>query len=106
MRNAVIDLLFIRIGFSIGLADTLGDNFLIASFVTGVLAVCALHTSRVFQKVAAKSTTHNVVEGLRGELVAVLLNNVFFLLPHGTFTSKTYGLKFFPLFSLLDKAER
>lgn len=50
MRNPVIDLLFIRVCFRVGLADTLCDDFGVAFPVTCVFAVGALHPSRVFQE--------------------------------------------------------
>lgn len=89
MGNAVIDLLFIRIGLVVGLADTLGDHFGITLAVAGVLAVCALHTSSVLQEIAAKSTAHNIVELLRDELVALLLVDLFFLLADSSLSIET-----------------
>jgi hypothetical protein len=53
MRNAVVDLLFVGIGFGIGLADTLCDNTWVALLVTCQSAVRALHTSRVLEEVTA-----------------------------------------------------
>ncbi len=51
MWDAVIDLLFVRIRVCIGFADTFGDNFRIAILVTGVLAILALHASRIFEEI-------------------------------------------------------
>jgi hypothetical protein len=45
VRNAVVDLFFVRIGFGIALADALGDDARIALVVASILAVFALHTS-------------------------------------------------------------
>ena len=44
MRNAMVDLLFIWIGFVIRLADAFRDDFRVAFSVAGVLAIRALHT--------------------------------------------------------------
>ncbi len=51
MRNAMVDLLFVWIGFCVGLAYTLRDNAGIAFCVTSVLAILALHARRIFEKV-------------------------------------------------------
>ena len=52
MRYPVVQLLFVRVGLRIGLADTFGDDLGIALFVACILAVFALHPCRVFEKVA------------------------------------------------------
>ena len=45
MGNTMIQLLFIRVGFCVGLAYTLGDYFPVAFLVAGVFAILALHAS-------------------------------------------------------------
>lgn len=52
MGNAVIDLLLVGIGLRIRLTDTLGNNAGIALRVTSVLAIFALHTSRILEELA------------------------------------------------------
>ena len=101
----MVDLLFVRIGLGIRLADTFRHNFLITALVTCILAVGALHASSVLQEIAAESTSHNVVEHLHRKLVAVLFDDIFLLLPDGAFTAKT-DIEAFPLLDVLDEAER
>lgn len=62
MRNTVIDLLLVWIRFCIGFAYTLGNDAGIAFRMASVLAILALHTSRIFEKVPTQCTTHNIVE--------------------------------------------
>lgn len=63
MRNAVVDLLLIRIRFCIRLAYALGDNTGIALCVASILAILALHACRIiFKKVSAQRATHDVVK--------------------------------------------
>ena len=57
--------------------------------MASVLAVRALHASRVFEEVSTVRTAHDVVECLYREFVTVLLDDVFFLLANGTLTPKT-----------------
>lgn len=104
MWDSMIDLLFIRIGFGIRLADALRNHLLVTTLVAGILAICALHTSRVLEEVTTERATHYVVECLRGEFVAILLDHVFLLLPDCTFTTQTY-IESFPLLDLFDEAE-
>lgn len=89
MRNAVVDLLFVGVGFVVGLADTLGDNLRVALFVTCVLAVGTLHTRSILEKFSTQRTAHDVVELLGDELVALLLVNLLLLLTNGTLTVET-----------------
>ena len=89
VRNTVVDLLLVRVGFSIRLADTLGDDAGVALRVTCVFAVLTLHSRRVFEEIAAKSTTHDVVELPLYELVAVHLVNLFFSLTDGALSVET-----------------
>lgn len=89
VRNAVVDLLFVRIGFGIALADTLGDDAGIAFVVAGILAVFALHTSRVLEEIPAKRTTHDVVELVLDKLVAIHLVDFLLALSNSALSSKT-----------------
>jgi phosphatidylglycerophosphatase A len=89
VRNAVVDLLLVRIRLSIALADTLGDNSRITLGVASVLAVLALHASRVLEELPTERTTHDVVELVLDELVAVHFVHLFLSLADGTLSSKT-----------------
>ena len=53
--------------------------------MASIFAVFALHTSRVFEKVATESATHDVVELLYDEFVAIEFVDLFFALSHGAF---------------------
>jgi len=89
VRDAVIDLLLVGIGLVVRLADTFGDNLLVAFAVAGILAVRTLHARSVLEELSAQRTTHDVVKLLGNELVALLLVNLFLLLAHGTLTVET-----------------
>lgn len=89
VRNAVVDLLLVGIGLGVRFADTLGDDLGKAVLVASVLAVRALHAGGVLEEIATVCAAHDVVEGLHGELVAVLLDDILLLLTNGAFTSKT-----------------
>jgi hypothetical protein len=89
MRNAMVDFLFVRIGFIICLANAFGDNLRIALGVTSILAIAALHASRVFEEFAAKSASHDIVELLFDEFVTLFLNDFLFLLSNGTLPIET-----------------
>ena len=105
MRNAMIDLLFVRIGLCVRFADTLRDDFWVARFVAGILTVRALHARSIFEEVSAKCASHDVVESLDRELMPILFDDVFLLLANGTFTTQT-NVKAGSLFCLLDKTKR
>lgn len=62
MRNTMIDFLLVRIRLCVGLAYTLSYNTSITFSVASIFAVLALHASGVFEKIAAESTAHDVVE--------------------------------------------
>ena len=87
--DTMIELLFIRVGFRIRFADTLCDYLGVAFFVARIFAILALHTSRVFEKLSAKSTAHDIVELLKHKFMAVKLMNFFFALTDSAFTIKT-----------------
>jgi hypothetical protein len=89
MRNTVVDLLFVGVGFVVGLANTLGDNLRVALFVTCVLAVGTLHTRSILEKFSTQRTAHDVVELLGDELVTLLLVDLLLLLTNGTLTVET-----------------
>lgn len=89
MRNAVVDLLFVRVRLGIGLADTLGDDARVTLDVTCVLAVLALHAGAALEEIAAEGTAHNVVELPLDKLVAVHLVHLLLALPDGTFSAQT-----------------
>lgn len=98
--NTMIELLFVRIGFRVRFAYTFGNDLGVAFFVARVFAILALHTGGVFQKLSAKSTTHNVVELLKHKLMPVQFMDFFFALADGAFTIKTNikGSSVFELF--------
>jgi hypothetical protein len=89
MRNTMVNLGLVGVGFGVGLCDALGDDFAVTSFVASEFAVGALHASSVFEQFSAKSTSHDVVELLLDELVAVLLMYLFLLLSDGTLTTES-----------------
>lgn len=78
----------IRIRLSIGLRDALRDNLRVALLVAGELAVGTLHTSRILEKIAAKGASHDVIELLLDEFMAVLLVDFVLLLTHSTFATE------------------
>ena len=90
MGYLVIELLFIRIRFVISFADTLCDDLGKAFLVASVFAVFALHSDGVFQEVAAKSASHDVVEVLRNEFMSVHFMDLFLPLADGSFSVQTY----------------
>jgi hypothetical protein len=53
MRDAMVDLLLVWICFCVRLADTLCNDTGIAFCVTSVLAVFALHSSRILEEIPA-----------------------------------------------------
>lgn len=80
VRDAVVDLLLVGIRLGIALADTLGDDAGVALGVAGILAVLALHASRVLEEVAAEGAPHDVVELMLDKLVAIHLVDLFLAL--------------------------
>jgi hypothetical protein len=89
MRNTVVELLFLWICFVVCFADTLCNHVSVAFPVASVFAVCALHTGRVFEEVSAQGTSHDVVELLLNEFVAVHFVYLLLSLTNSTFTVKT-----------------
>lgn len=89
MRYTVIDLLFVWVGLIIRLADAFCDYLGVAFGVAGVFAVLTLHAGRVFEQFSTESTTHDIVELLLDEFVALLFVNLFFLLSYSTLPIKT-----------------
>ena len=88
MRYAMIEFLFVRIGLSIGLAYALGNDFGETVRVTSIFAVFALHARRVFEELATERASHDTIELLSDELVAILFLDLFFALSDGTFSAK------------------
>ena len=86
MWDAMIELLLVWVGLRIRLAYALGDYFSIALLMAGIFAVLTLHASRVFEKLAAESAAHDIVELLKHEFVAVQFMDFFFALTNSTFT--------------------
>lgn len=84
MRDAVVDFLLVGIGLVVGFANTLGDNLGVTFAMASILAIGALHPRCIFQEVAAKCTTHNIIELLRNELVALLFVDLFLPLSDST----------------------
>lgn len=101
----MINLLLIRISLRIGFTDALCNHAGVTFGVAGVLAVFALHTGGVLEKVAAKRTSHDIVKLLRYELVSEHLMDQFLTLANGSLTVKT-NIEWPPVLGLLDKAER
>lgn len=89
MRDAMVDLLLVRIGFRVALADAFGDNASVAFGMASVLAILALHPCRVLEELAAKSTAHNVVKLLLHKLVTVHLVDLLLPLADGALSPKT-----------------
>jgi hypothetical protein len=100
MRNTVVNFLLVGISLVVGLADAFRDHFGITLPMASVLAILTLHTSSVFQEIATKSTTHDVVELLRDKFVTLLLMNLFLSLADGALSIKTdiEGSAIFQLF--------
>lgn len=86
MRYPVIDRLLVRVGFCIGLANTFSNHFGKTVLVTSIFAVLALHTRGILEEFSTERASHDAVELLREELVAVLLHDLLFALPNGTFS--------------------
>lgn len=99
----MIELLFGGIGFSVGLADTLCDYLGIAFLMAGVLAVLALHTSGILEKVAAERASHDVVELLNHKLMTVQLVDLFLTLANSTLTVEP-NIERSPVFVLFGEA--
>jgi len=100
----MVDLLLVRIRFGIGLADTLGDDTRVALGVAGIFAVFALHSGGILEEIAAQSTSHDVVELLRYELMAVHLVDLFLPLSDGTFSVES-NIERPPVLGLFCKAD-
>lgn len=88
VRDAMVDLLLVRVRLGIALADAFRDHTRIALGMASVLAVLTLHTGRIFEEVSAKGTTHDVVELVLHELVAVHLMNLLLSLTNGTLSAE------------------
>lgn len=84
MRDTMVELGLVRITLGVGLADTFCDDQRIALFVTHVFAISTLHASSILKKLPAERTSHDVVELLCDEFVAVELVDVFLPLANST----------------------
>lgn len=84
----MVELGFVWVCFGIRLRNTFSDHPRVALLVTCVVAVSTLHTSRVFEEVAAESAAHDVVELLLHELVTILLDHVFLTLTNSSLSTK------------------
>lgn len=102
VRNAMVDLFLVRIGFGVALTDALGNDALVALGVASVFAVLALHAGRVFEEIAAESTAHDVVELMLDKLVAVHLVDFLLALADGALSTET-DVDGSSIFVLLDK---
>ncbi len=89
----MINLLFVRISLCIRLAYTLRDHTRIALRVASIFTVLALHARGILEEIAAQRTSHNVIELLLDELVAVHLVNFLLPLPNGALATKSSCLK-------------
>ena len=83
--NPMVQLLFVWIGFSIRFADALRNDFCETFSMACVLAVFALHPSRIFEELSAKCTAHDAVELLLHKSVTILLLDFLFTLPDSAF---------------------
>ncbi len=80
----MIEFLFGGIRVSVGFADTFRNYLGIAFLMACVLAVFALHTSGVLEKVAAERASHDIVELLNHKFMAVQLVDLFFALAYSS----------------------
>ena len=83
----MVQLLLIGICLCIRFADTFRDHLGAAFLMACVLAVLALHTGRIFEKVSAHRTAHDVVELLEHKFVTIKLMDLFFPLANSTLTT-------------------
>jgi hypothetical protein len=104
VRDTMVDLLLVRVGLGVALADALGDDARVALRVAGILAVFALHTGGIFQELTTESTAHDVVELLLHKLVAVHLVNFLLTLSDSALSAKT-KVDGAAVLVLLDEAE-
>ena len=88
MWNTMVQLGLVWICLRVGLRDTLGNDLGVALLVTSVLAIRALHSSSILEKLAAEGAAHNVVKLLLDEFVTILLHHFFFALTDSTFSAK------------------
>lgn len=85
MRYLVIESFLVRICLCVRLANALGDDFGITLLMTEIIAIAALHTTGVLQKIATECAAHDVVKLLSDEFMAILLMNFLFPLTNSTF---------------------
>ena len=80
----MVYLFFVRVGLVICLTYTFRNNLGITLPVTGVFAICALHTRGILEEIPAKRTAHDVIKLLGDELVTLFLVHFFLLLANGS----------------------
>lgn len=85
----MVDLFFLGVCLRVALADAFGNYTLVAFRVTRILAVLTLHAGGVFEKIAAESTSHDVVELLLDKFVAIHFVDLFFALTNSTLSAET-----------------
>ena len=74
--------------FSIRFANTLCDDFAITFLVTCVFAIFALISRCVFEEFTTQSATHNLIELLHNEFMAIDLMDFFFALADCSLTTE------------------
>lgn len=99
MWYAMIELFFIWIRLGIGFTDAFRDHLGETVFMASILAILALHTSSIFEKLATEGTTHNAVELLSHKFMAVQFLYFFFPLSHCTLAVKA-DIKWSPVLAL------
>jgi hypothetical protein len=89
MRDAMVEFGLIWIGLGVRLRDTLGDHLWVTLLVASVIAVRTLHAGSVLEELTTESATHDVIELLLHEFVAILFDNFFFALANSAFATKS-----------------
>lgn len=88
MGDAVVEFLFDWIRLVDQLSDAVGHHLGITLLMTCIVAARTLHTSSVFQQLAALSTAHDAIKLLLYELVSALLHNILFPLMNSSFSAQ------------------
>jgi hypothetical protein len=73
--------------FRISFANTFCDDFGITVFVARVFAILTLISRSIFEEFATKGTTHDLIELLHDEFMAVNFVHFFFSLTDCTLTT-------------------
>lgn len=108
MGNSMIELLLLRNHIVVRFADALGDDLRITLLMTSVFTVRALHTRGIFEEFATESASHDVVELLHDELVAVHLVHFLFALTDGSLSVQAdiESIGVLDLFGYMRSAEK